>query len=31
LDVSLHEMAANKESVKSLTCWPWINVIMNSK
>jgi transposase len=31
LNVGLHEMAANRESVKSLTCWPWINVIMNAK
>jgi len=31
LFIGLTSMAANKTAVKNLTCWPWINDILNAK
>mgnify|MGYP001304217710 CR=1 FL=1 len=30
LETGLHTLAANKTTVKSLTCWPYINAILNA-
>lgn len=30
LNSGLDNMAANKTAIKNLTCWPWVNVILNA-